>query len=390
MSGQFTEVSSTGWFSRIAGAIKGIVVGLVLFVLAFPLLFWNEGRAVAREQALNEGAAAVISVDAASPDSRNSGRLVHVSGQTATDDVLTDDEFGVSISGLRLLREVEMYQWVEEQESRTEKQVGGGEKTVTTYSYKPKWSSSLVDSGAFKVPEGHVNPAAMPFSSREYQARNVSLGGFTLNDGQIARAGEKLEIPSDTDITVPVQYADAAHRTGGTVLLGQDPANPAIGDMRVRFYYVPPAAVVSIVSEQTGTSFTRFRTPSGGDIDLLENGTVSAERMFEIAQRENAVLTWILRGVGFFLMFVGFSMFLRPLSVIADVVPLFGSIVGAGTGLIAFLVAFAGSFLTIAVGWVFYRPLVGIPLLIVGIGALAFAFTKIRGAPAPVRTAATA
>ena len=43
---RFTEVTSQSWLSRIGGAIKGVLMGFVLFILAFPLLFWNEGRAV--------------------------------------------------------------------------------------------------------------------------------------------------------------------------------------------------------------------------------------------------------------------------------------------------------------------------------------------------------
>ena len=60
----FTEVTSQSWFSRIGGAFKGILVGLVLFVLAFPILFLNEGRAVTTYKALKEGGSSVISVAA--------------------------------------------------------------------------------------------------------------------------------------------------------------------------------------------------------------------------------------------------------------------------------------------------------------------------------------
>ena len=48
------EVSYQSWFSRIASAFGGMVLGLVLFVIAFPVLFWNEGRAVHRAQDLDE------------------------------------------------------------------------------------------------------------------------------------------------------------------------------------------------------------------------------------------------------------------------------------------------------------------------------------------------
>ncbi len=51
----FTEVSSQGWFSRIGDSIKGILFGIFLFIAAFPLLWWNEGRSVERYNSLKEG-----------------------------------------------------------------------------------------------------------------------------------------------------------------------------------------------------------------------------------------------------------------------------------------------------------------------------------------------
>ena len=48
----FTEVSHESWFSRIKSAIVGVVFGLLLFVIAFPVLFINEGRAVKTAKAL--------------------------------------------------------------------------------------------------------------------------------------------------------------------------------------------------------------------------------------------------------------------------------------------------------------------------------------------------
>ena len=49
---RFQEVTHQSWFSRIGRAIKGVVVGLVMFAVSFPLLFWNEGRAVRRYKTL--------------------------------------------------------------------------------------------------------------------------------------------------------------------------------------------------------------------------------------------------------------------------------------------------------------------------------------------------
>lgn len=109
----FTEVTEESWLSRIGGAIKGIAVGLVLFIAAFPVLFWNEGRAVREFKTLNEGAGGVIPLTEAMVSSDNEGRLVHVTGRAETAEILVDPEFSVAANAIRLLRTVEMYQWKE-------------------------------------------------------------------------------------------------------------------------------------------------------------------------------------------------------------------------------------------------------------------------------------
>lgn len=40
----YTEVTHTGWLQRILGSFMGAVVGVLLFLCSFGLLYWNEGR----------------------------------------------------------------------------------------------------------------------------------------------------------------------------------------------------------------------------------------------------------------------------------------------------------------------------------------------------------
>ena len=47
-----TETTTESWTSRLGGAVKGVVIGLGMFVAAFPLLFWNEGNCVKTAKAL--------------------------------------------------------------------------------------------------------------------------------------------------------------------------------------------------------------------------------------------------------------------------------------------------------------------------------------------------
>ena len=111
---------------------------------------------------------------------------------------------------------------------------------------------------------------------------------------------------------------------------------------------------------------------------MLHIGTHSAKAMFADAQQSNVIRTWIVRLVGFLIMLMGFNLLFKPFSVIADVLPIAGTIVGVGTGIVAFLLSVPLSLITIASAWVFYRPLIGLPLLIAaGIGIF-FLIQKIR------------
>ncbi|MGB5686558.1 MAG: TMEM43 family protein [Candidatus Electrothrix sp.] len=380
----FTEVTNQSWFSRIGGAIKGIIFGFILFIIAFPLLFWNEGRAVKTYKTLKEGGGAVISVLADQVDANNEGKLIHVTGKATTEDILTDSVFGVSDNALRLRRKVVMYQWQERSESETKKKLGGGTETVTTYSYSKGWEDNVISSSSFKKPEGHENPGAMPYASEEQTAGRVTLGAFTLSSSQVNRINrfEPLSVGSDTQQSQQTEDLDSRMtRQANGFYLGADPASPQVGDVRIQFEAVAPTEV-SIVAQQSGSRLESYRTQVGGDIDLLQVGAHTAEAMFEKAQSDNTILTWAMRAGGFVLMMIGLSMIFKVFSVLADVLPFLGSIVEAGTGFMAFLLAGVLSLITIAVAWIVFRPLLGIILLAVAVGLIVLIGSKIKAGKA--------
>ena len=110
---------------------------------------------------------------------------------------------------------------------------------------------------------------------------------------------------------------------------------------------------------------------------MLSTGAVTAEAMFAAAHASNRMLTWGLRLLGVVLMFIGFSLLFRPLSVLADVVPFIGNVVGVGTGIVALLLSVPLSLLVISVAWIFYRPMVGVPLAIAAVVGFAFLIRKL-------------
>ncbi|MGD9874543.1 MAG: TMEM43 family protein [Kiritimatiellia bacterium] len=373
----FTEVTKQSWFSRIGGAIKGILAGLLLIIASFPLLFWNEGRAVKRYKTLKEGEGLVVSVSADAVDQNNSGKLVHLTGMAKTDETLADPVFGVSRNAIKLRRTVEMYQWEEDSESQTKKKMGGGEETVTTYTYKKVWSDSPIDSSSFKQAVGHDNPKVMAYQTLELVAQNVLLGAFTLSPSLLAKINVYVTVLPEEG--VGLADSPAIKRQPGGFYIGPDPAVPQIGDLRVTFSAVDPLEI-SLVSGQQGSTFEPYQTKAGGTINLLQAGPFSAAEMFATAQRNNKLLTWALRAGGFLLMLIGFNLVFKLLSVLADVIPIFGTIVGAGTGIIAFMISLCLSSATIAVAWIFYRPLLGIALLAVTIGSALLIRKKVAAA----------
>ncbi|MBT8044848.1 MAG: TMEM43 family protein, partial [Verrucomicrobiae bacterium] len=330
--------------------------------------FWNEGRAVKTRKDLNQGAKQCVSAEAGKIDNANDGKLIHISGKATASGTLTDEQFAVSVEALKLKRKVEMYQWKENADTKTEKKLGGKEVKTTKYSYEKVWAEGRFDSGQFKDPKAPDNPS-VAIKSETWSAQPITVGAFTLSPELTQK------INNFTAYAAPRPEAELTPIDGrkvqfnnGRYYLGDNPATPVIGDVRVSFLTAMPTDV-SVVAQQQGDSFVAFTGDAGTTINMLQVGTHTAAAMFESAQQSNKVMTWILRLVGFVVMFIGFTLVFKPLSVVADVLPIAGDIVGVGTGIVAFLLAAPLSLITIAVAWIFYRPLVGIPLLVLaGVG----------------------
>ncbi|MGK7394894.1 MAG: TMEM43 family protein [Candidatus Cyclobacteriaceae bacterium M3_2C_046] len=367
---QFSEVTTESWGSRLMGSIKGILMGIVFILLAIGLLWWNEGRAVKTAKGLKEGAAALVEIQANQVITENEGKLVYLTGKAETENILKDEEFGVAVNALKLQRKVEMYQWVEETEEKKDKQVGGSETTTTTYNYIKEWSSSPVSSKNFRIQEGHQNPAGFPYENYEELAPEVTLEAFNLTNSIVS------DINGYQRFTNFEESPQQEYLTGEMYYIGTGTsANPEIGDVKISFMYVP-AQQISLIAAQQGATFIPYSTSTGTSIELVENGQISSASMFAAAHSKNNLWTWILRIIGFGLMTAGFVSIFRPLSVIADLVPIIGNIIEMGTGLISGVISFALSFITIATAWIYYRPVLGSILLVTGLSVLVLFYLK--------------
>jgi len=284
-------------------------------------------------------------------------------------DGLSDPDFGIAAQGLRLSRTAEMYQWKEESKSETEKKLGGGEETVTTYSYSKVWDDSQIDSSDFKKPDGHQNPP-MAIHSRTFQIPQGKLVAFDLDTPVLDRIeGDKdYSLSADQSAAIKAAYTGTKplSMVDGKIYLGNDNTTPALGDYRIG-YELAPLGVVSIVARQAGSHFEPYQTQAGDALLMVDTGNVPAEKMFADAVSANTLITWLLRGAGLLLLTIGFALFLSPIGVILDVIPFLGSMARMGTGIIAFVLAILVGTTTIAIAWFWYRPLLAVGILAAGV-----------------------
>ncbi len=379
VSDTVTETTHVGFFQKLMNSLIGFLFGILLIAGSCWGLFWNEGRSVTTQRSLYEGAAQVVSVPVERIAPENEGKLVHITGKVATKAPLVDQEFQVSATGLVLARHVQMYQWEEKKETETKKNFGGSEERVTTYHYHKVWSSSEINSRSFKQSRGHTNPA-MRYHDARVAAKDATVGAFAPSENVLRRlaTSEKLPVAQDVVDGLKVRLGvGKVHFADGEIYLGADPANPAVGDIRVSYHVANPSTI-SIVGRQTGADFSAFQTRAGDALLFVKNGTVDAAQVFADALKDNRVLTWILRVVGMFAMLIGFTLLASPIVALGDIVPFIGNLLGVGALFLGLVMTAVVGPTVIAIAWFWYRPMLSVGIIAVGI---AVAFLVRRYAP---------
>ena len=373
MADDFTKVTTNSWSSRIKGSLSGVLFGFLVLAGASFLIYWNEGRTIKTERALEEGAAIVVSVNTAQVDPDNAGNLVHFSGDTSTTETLSDPDFAMSLNAIKLRRKVDMYQWHERRSSRTEKLLGGSTRTVTTYSYDKRWSNSPVSSSHFEHPKDHANPGAFRFRQFEQVARNITVGAFTISRGLVSKLNDFQPLPLDEQMRLKLspELKNTLKLLDSSYYLGKNPGSPEIGDTKITFEAVKPGHV-TVVAKQVGNTVEPYSTSGGNQLEILMSGEHSAREVFKAKEKENLLWGWGLRAAGLFLLFVGFSLLMRPAVVLADVVPIFGSLVEIGTSFIAAVLAVVSFAIVFAVSWFRFRPTLAVLVAGGAVGVIIF------------------
>lgn len=365
MSDSYQSVTHRSFGDNLIESIKGIVVGVILFLVSFPLLWWNEGRLDISTVAKR---AAVVKPDGS--DTKGDGALVAVTAPVAVDTTLGDPDYLKAQPRVSLRRDVEMYAWVETKKTETKKRLGGGSDEITTYTYDKKWTTSPRDSSEFAHPEGHENPP-LNVSARTFYAPDARVGAFTFVPSDI-------ELPSATP--VPLREQDVVgHRQlqGGYVYEGKGTLEaPRLGDVRVAFRAVEPGKTATLYGKRDGKSVVAYMHEGKDRLYRVLWGT--HEEAIATMHGEHTTTTWILRLVGFLMMWFGLMLVIGPINAVLDVLPILGSAGRALTGIALLPVALALSGVTILISMVAHSPiLLGVTVVAV-IGIVAWRIQRGR------------
>lgn len=359
----FTETTRTSYGKRLGNSLGGVLMGVILFIAGTALIWWNEGRAVKTTKMLKEAQGQVVELtDLSQVDPSFEGKLAHAMGFANTTDSLYDSQFKAGVRGIALHRTAEFYQWVEDSQSESKDKLGGAEETTTTYTYHLEWVSDPVSSADFHDPSYRdKNTVRQNVEDLDLYAKDVTFGAYKLNNNQIRSIGGEMPLQVDS--------------TSNVIYIGENPAKPEVGDVRITFTKVLPAEI-SIVAAVSGNTFVPFQAKNGKTFSALRMGDVAQEEIFEEEHATNKMLLWVLRFVGFFLIFIGLKSIFGIVETLLQVLPFLADIVGWGVGLVCGLAALVWTLVVAAIAWVAYRPVVAIVLLAIAAAAIFLVVSK--------------
>ena len=103
-------------------------------------------------------------------------------------------------------------------------------------------------------------------------------------------------------------------------------------------------------------------------VDVARDGQLTSAHYFE--EQDNVVENMkYIRPLGIFLCIFGHYLLFSPIIKLLDMIPFVGwllsGLVAVAAIIFAIVVGLTLSVLTIAIAWVFFRPLIGIPLLLI-------------------------
>ncbi|MDC0834532.1 TMEM43 family protein [Geitlerinema sp. CS-897] len=354
-------------------------MGILLIVLSFFILIGNEGQSD-----LNKVALSTVQISSETPNIGHIGKPVATTGIIRSSELLGDEFFLKPAPYIAMARSVDMYVWVERREVESKINVGGSETRKTTVTYSQKWKpignlkstktisrtdrrkiTESADSSRFLKPENHNNPKpAIPNGSRKVSRARIGIYELDMTQfddpmvsGVIEAFNENSmvgynDIPTRTPI---YPSSETLNLTPDTEVSGSylyksqyNIANPKVGDLRIR-YAVFPANTTATVMGQLEANNRIVPYVHSNNHSLYRLFPSNRETTNARIEKEDLYFTWILRFVGFVMMWGGFAAIVEPINVVLDILPILGSMSRRVTDTVTMWIALSLTVTTIVV-----------------------------------------
>ena len=361
--------------------LAGILGGALLFLCAFPVLYFNEAQenlSKVAEQAI------AYSID------ETSSYLGYTVGtfeatNKANDPLLTREFVAIS-------RTVEMYGYIETQ-STTTTNSGNTQSTLNSeirYTYSKAWLTNPAQTTTWRGRTSDF-PRDLPINYNTWvvnlpQPRTSTSTGLSINN--IPVDGTNLDLSASNDLSVT---QDMIVDNVYSVLLGDlytsiqgsfDLTKPVIGDVRISFTVIEFDDQGLLLGNIDNNQFSAFTTDGGNIMYRFFNGESTIENVVSQLQTEYQLTIWIFRVVGFLMLFVGLLLSFKPISTLFNFIPIFGSVGSSLFTVVIFVVSLVLAVTTIVISLIVQNIFV-VSLITLGIFGLFFVLVR---RPKPLKT----
>lgn len=353
-----TETTTRSWGQKIGDSIKGVLIGILLFIAAFVVLWMNEGTINISEVIENNA----VSISAVDVDTVNERELVSVTGILNSAEKLGDPIFLHPGEYIKLSRLVEMWAWVERSESETTTDVGGKETTTTRYYYETEWTSAPADSSGFKenTPE-HANPP-MKYDAETFYVNDAKVGVYPVDI-------KTIDLPSSSPVTLESSSLVYSSKTGAKLDSGyifipktrfsyygssSGIGNPKVGDIRISYSALQNNIDVTAFGMLKDGKLTPFIAKKSlkRDAKIYHVREGSLEEAIEKLGSEHSTKTWLFRILGFMMMWFGLGLLFGPISALLSFLPFLGKVSKTVISIATFFMALVLSVTTILVAMI--------------------------------------
>lgn len=342
----------------------GFLGGFVIAIAGIMLLWFNEGRTVKTQQAINEALKNYKDVKSTKIDSKNDGKVIATTGKIdlSNSAEVEDVKFGISIKAAKLQRIVEMYQW--DQKCETD------EDDKEKCTYEKEWSDSVIDSSEFKK-EGHENPSSMKLEGNEFIASEVKVGEYVLSERLIGQLSYNKTYTNEQLTDQYKNNVDGFVVNEKYITNSEDVNEPKIGDLRISYKYASDGEV-SLLGVQDENSLKAFTGKKGKSILVLKRGDYTGRELLEDMTSSNKGIKWFFRILGTILIISGIGTLFSPLQSLTKKVPILSNLVNLSTSLVSTVLGLAISLLVIAIAWFRFRPVLSIILIVIVVALALF------------------